>query len=408
MMQARAQLELCWAQRNLGHVEEAYSACSEAQNLFSAFGDNVSAAVALNDVATWLSDRGRNSEAKELYDRVIQVNQAAGAQKDLAGACVNAARALDRMGKPDQAEDYLKRALVVAVPIGDKNDEALARILRGEILAEQGHPSEAEQEVQRALTLARETKNQSTEAIALSNLAEYQSETDSQLALTTYGVVLRLRREKGDQPAIATCLMNMGNVLFRRDDLSAAEQNYREALGIDTQLKDKTGMALDSISIAEVDLERGNLRDAQDRTLQAIKHFHDNQDTNNEAEAASILVRVFVAKKNASDATPYVQRIQEIASKDPETGFDGRMSIAEYLAATGKRDEAIQSLTSLPSEAKNARMNFLSLKARLELVQLKIGKQPAGELSKELSSIQSDARRAGFGLLVQHAKAVHI
>ena len=138
MMQARAQLELCWAHRNLGHVEEAFAACNEAQNLFSAFGDNVSAAVALNDVATWLSDRGSYLEARQLYDRVIQVNQAAGAQKDLAGACFNAARVLDRMGNVDDAGDYIKRALAAAVPIGDKYDEALRRKLAGRNSVEAG------------------------------------------------------------------------------------------------------------------------------------------------------------------------------------------------------------------------------------------------------------------------------
>ena len=185
MMQAHAELELCWAHRNLGHVEEAYSACDEAQNLFSAFGDNVSAAVALNDIATWLTDmdRGQYAQAKQLYDRVIQVNQTAGAKKDLAGACVNAARVLDLMGKSDDADKYIKRAISAALPIGDKNDEALARILWGEILVKQGHLSEGEQEVEQALTLARQITGQSTEAVALSNLAEYQSETDSARAL---------------------------------------------------------------------------------------------------------------------------------------------------------------------------------------------------------------------------------
>src|SRR5580658_161371 len=408
MMQARAQLELCWAHRNLGHVEEASSACNEAQNLFSAFGDNVSAAVALNDEATWLSDRGRYADAKQAYDRVIQVNQAAGARKDLAGACYNMARVLDLMGKPEDAEDYIKRALEAALPIGDKDDEALAHILRGKILAEQGHPTEAEQEVQRALTLARDTRNQSMDAIALSNLAEYQSETDSVQALASYRVVLRLRREKSDQPATAVTLMKMGDVLFRSGNLSAAQENYREALGIDTQLKNKDDIAMDLISLAEVDLERGNLHDAQDKALQAIKDFHENQDADNEADATSILVRVLIAEKDVTDAAPYVQRIQEIASKDPGTEFDGRLSVAEYLAAIGKHDEAIQRLASLPSEAKNAGMNFISLKARLELVRFKIGQRPPAELRKELSSIEAEARRAGFGLLVQQAKSVRV
>ena len=408
MMQARAQLELCWAHRNLGHVDEAYSACNEAQNLFSAFGDNVSAAVALNDVATWLTDRGRYAEAKQLYDRVIQVNQKAGAQKDLAGACINAARVLDLMGKPEDAQDYIKRALEAAIPIGDKNNEALARILRGEILAKQGHPSEAEQEIQRALTLARDTKNQSTEATALSNLAGYQSETNTDQALDTYRAVLRMRRQKGDQPAISTCLMNMGIVFFRSGNLSAAQENYKEALAIDTQLKDKDSIAMDMISLADVDLERGNLRDARSKTIEAIKSFQENQDTNNEASATAVLVRVLIAEKDAPGAASHVQRIQDIASKDPETGFEGRLSVAEYLGAIGKRDEAIQRLASLPLEAKNAGMNFISLKARLTLVRLRTEQQPSAALGKELSSIQAEARHAGFGLLLQQAKSAHL
>jgi serine/threonine protein kinase/tetratricopeptide (TPR) repeat protein len=408
LMQANAQLELYWAHRNLGQVDEAYSACNEAQTLFSAFGDTVSAAVALNDLGTWLTDRGRYAEAKQLYDRVIEVNQRAGAQKDLAGACVNAAQVLDFMGKPDDAEEYIKRALAAAIPIGDKYNETLARILRGEILAKQGHTSEAEQEIQHALTLARETDNESTEAIALSNLAQIQSETDTERSLSTYRVVLRMRREKGDQPAAAICLMNMGNIFFRTGNVTAARVNYQEALGIDTQLKNKIGIAQDLTSLAEVDLERGDLRDAQDKSLQAIKDFRENQDLDNESAATSVLVRVFVAKRDAPEATPYVKRIQEIASKDPETQFYGRLSLAEYLGGSGKRDEAIQLIASLPADAKNAGMNFIALKARLELVRLKTEPRPSAELSKELSSIQAEARRFGFGLLIQQAKSLRL
>jgi len=118
-------------------------------------------------------------------------------------------------------------------------------------------------------------------------------------------------------------------------------------------------------------------------------------------------VRVLIAEKNAPDAAAHVQRIQEIASKDPETDFDGRLSVAEYLAAIGKRDEAIRYLAALPGEAKTAGMNFISLKARLALVRFRIGHGSLAELNRELLSIQSEARRAGFGLLLQQAKSLH-
>jgi serine/threonine protein kinase/tetratricopeptide (TPR) repeat protein len=408
MMMARAQLQLCWAHRNLGHVEEALNACNNAQNLFSAFGDNVSAAVALNDVATWLADRGNYLEAKQLYDKVIQVNQAAGAQKDYAGACVNAARVLDRMGKVDDADDYIKRALGAAVPIGDKYDEALARILRGDILSKQGNPSRAEEELKQALSLAREIKDQSTEATALSNLAQQQSETNTERALASYREVLHLRQDKGDQAAVAICLTNMGNVFLRRGRTSEAEESYRKALKIDTELRDKGSIALDWISLAEVDFELGKLSEAQDKLSLAIKESHEHQDNDYEELAASILVRVLVAKKELASADAYVKRIQEIASKDPETEFNSRLSLAWYLSAIGKRDEAVRGLQSLPAEARSAGMNFLSLKARLMLVQLRIGEGSTIQLRKETESIEADAKRAGFDLLVREARRIRL
>jgi serine/threonine protein kinase/tetratricopeptide (TPR) repeat protein len=408
MMQAQAQLQLCWAHRNLGHVEEALNACTSAQNLFSVFGDNVSAAVALNDVATWLADRGNYVEAKQVYDKVIQINRAAGAQKDYAGACVNAARMLDRIGKVEDADEYIKRALQAAAPIGDKYDEALARILRGDILSKQGNATRAEEEWTHALALAREIKDQSTEATALSNLAQQQSETNTERALTSYGEVLHLRQEQGDKAAVGVCLTNMGDVLFRRGNIREAEESYQEAFQIDTELQDKGSIALDWVSLAEVDLEFGKLNKAQDELSSAMKEFHEHQDNDYEELAASILLRALIAKKELSSAEGYAKRIQEIASKDPETEFNSRLSLAEYLSATGQRDEAIQRVASLPAEAKRAGMNFLSLKARLKLVQLQLGQGSPDQLRKETASIEAEAKRAGFDLLVRQARTIRL
>jgi tetratricopeptide (TPR) repeat protein len=408
MMQANAQLELCWAHRNLGHVEEALAACNQAQNLFSKLGDHVSAAVALNNVATWLSDRGQYAQAKQLYDRVIQVNQAAGAQKDYAGACVNAAKTLYLMGKLEEAEGYIERALGVASTIGDKYNEALARILRGDVLAEQGHITEAEGEMRKALALAREINDESTQATALSNLASYQSETDAAGALATYAQVLQLGRKSGEQSAVARCLNHMGDVLLTRGDLPAAEKRYQEALQIRTDLKEKNGMARAEISLAQVDLELGNLAQAEGRAAEALNAFHEQQDADSESEAAALLVRVLAAQGRFDQAKAYVVRIREIASADRDVTFDSRLSIAEYFSALGKYSDALQLLQSLPSEAKSAGDNFMSLQARMALVKIQVGRRPPSELRKELSSIEAEAKRAGFKLLIQRANRIRL
>jgi tetratricopeptide (TPR) repeat protein/tRNA A-37 threonylcarbamoyl transferase component Bud32 len=409
LMEANAEHELCWAHRNLGHVEDAIAACNQAETLFSAFGDSVNAAVALNDVAMWLRDRGRYPEAKEQFERVIQIHRKAGAQKDLVGANVNLAGVLVRMGKPQEAQDYIDSALHIAGSIRDEEDEAEARILKGEVLSSGGHPVEAEREVSKALALAQGLGNTVIQATALSNLAEIQSETDSSRALAAYERVLRFRRANGDPTAVATCLFNMGDVQFRRGDLDAAEASYRAAIQISFEQKDKPGVALGSMSLAQINLERHRLPEAEQQARDALEKLKEAPDANLEATADSILLRILVDEHKLPEAAGYADRIRKIASQDPDASFENRMSLAEYLAATGHKAEAVEQIRTLPADAKQHGRNFVELEADLLLLTLQTdGHISTASRTQALSSIRKRAERAGFKLLSRRAAHEHV
>ena len=79
--------------------------------------------------------------------------------------------------------------------------------------------------------------------------------------------------------------------------------------------------------------------------------------------------------------------------------FNSRLARAEYLAATGKRAEAIQELLQLPSQADADGRHFISLDARLLLADLRWQTGTLG-VRRERAAIRDAARRAGFGLLV--------
>ena len=401
LMQADAELELYWAHRNLGHVDEALAASNQAESIFSVFGDNVNAAVALNDVATWLSDRGRYAEAKERYERVIEINRKAGAQKDLAGANINMAALLVRMGKPEEAQDYINTALQVSGSIHDEEDEAQAHILRGVVLSSAGHLVEGEEEDRKALALADALGNVEIQATALSNLAESQSETDSVSALAAYQKVLKLRRANGDPTAVATILLNMGDVQYHHDDLDASEASYREAMQISASQKDLPGVALGSMSLAQIDLERHRLPEAEHRALDALEKLKQAPDPELESTADSILLRVLVAEGKLQDAGGYADRIRKIGSQNPDTSFDNRMSLAEYLAATGHKADAVQQIRTLPLDEKQHGRNFEELEAELLLLKLQSDNHdsPASR-TQTLSAIRKRAERAGFKLLI--------
>jgi len=403
LMQANAEKELCWAHRNLGHVEDAIAACNQAETLFSAFGDSVNAAVALNDIATWLSDRGRLAEAREQFERVIQIHRKAGAQKDLAGASVNMAAVLVKMGKPQEAQDYIDTALQVAASIHDQDDEANAHILKGTVLSSGGHPLEAEAELHKALGLAQELGDTVIEATALSNLAEIQSETDAGSALATYKKVLRLRRTNGDPTALATCLFNMGDVQYRRGELDASEASNREAIQISTQQKDRTGVALGFNSLAQINLERHHLPEAERQALDTLSRLKEAPDANVESAVDSILLRALVEEGKLPEAGGYADRIRKIASiasLDPDTSSENRMSLAIYLKAAGRTAEAVEEIRTLPVEATKSGRNFVALEAELLLLELPSdGHTPSAARQEALSSIRKRADRAGFKLL---------
>jgi tetratricopeptide (TPR) repeat protein len=404
LMQANAEMALCWAHRNLGHVEDAIAACNQAESLFSAFGDNANAAVGLNDVATWLSDRGRYAEAKQQYERVIQIQRKAGAQKDLAGANVNMAVVLVKMLKFQEAQDYIDTALQVSGSIHDKEDEALARILKGQVFSSTGHRVEAEEEDRKALALAQELGNTAIEATALSDLAESQAETDSNSALRAFEKVLKLRRTNGDPTAVATCLFNMGDVQSHRGDLDASEASYREAIQISTEQKDKPGVALGSMSLAQINLERHRLPEAERQAMDALEKLKEGPDADLESTADSILLKILVYEHKLLEAESYADRIRKIASQDPDTSFENRMSLAEYLAATGHKAEALAQIRTLPEDAKQHGRNFAELEAELLLLKLQTDSHtPTAARTQALSSIRKRAEQAGFKLLVSQA-----
>ncbi len=400
LMQANAELELCWAHRNLGHVDDALTACKQAEALFSAFGDNVNAAVALNDVATWQLDRGHYDEARKTYERVIQIHRTAGAQKDLAGANVNYAAALIKMGKPEDARNYIDVALQVAGAIHDEEDEAQAHILKGSVLSSAGHQVEGEEEVRKALSLAQDLGDARIEAFALSNLAELEAETDTGKALAAYQKVLKLRRASGNSEDVATCLFNMGDVQFHRNELDASEASYREAIQISTAQKDQPGVAVGFMSLAQVNLERNRLPEAERQALDALEKLKEAPSPDLESTADSILLRVLVAEGKLSQAQSYADRIRQIASQDPDTSFANRISLAIYLKAKGDSVGAVESVRTLPSDAKQRGRNFAALEAELFLLQLQAENHtPAVARQQELSSIRKRAERAGFKLL---------
>ncbi len=231
LVEANAELELCWLHRSLGHVEEAIQACESAKSTFEAFGDSVSAAVTLNNIANWLSDRGRYREAKSVFDQVVTVNEQAHAQKDLAGALYNSAKASLQLDNPGDAERLLRRSIEVSRLVGDKEDETSAHIALAEILRDRGDLEGAAAEAHLAKDLAEQIPSLPLEAFALSAIGLVQAETgDLPNALSNHLRARSIRQDLKDSEGMAASSRRIGDVYLRMGNLGLAVGEYNNSL----------------------------------------------------------------------------------------------------------------------------------------------------------------------------------
>ena len=120
-------------------------------------------------------------------------------------------------------------------------------------------------------------------------------------------------------------------------------------------------------------------------------------------------MKILVDERKLPEAAGYADRIRKIASQDPDTSFENRMSLAEYLAATGRKTEAVEQIRTLPADAKQHGRNFVELEAELLLLKLQADDHTSSaSRTQALSSIRKHAERAGFKLLITRAAHEHL
>ena len=203
-----------------------------------------------------------------------------------------------------------------------------------------------------------------------------------------------MRERNDDKPGIATSLNNIAEVLFRAGDLNGAAERYRQSLEQFDKLGARNAAARNVLSLAEVAFERKEMSAAESQALQAMKEFQnpDRQDPDSEQAAAALLIKIYIAEGKPQAAAPYVQRIRQKPSSEPEVMFSSRLSVAEYLSVTGKSKEAEDQLKGVAAQAEAAGLHFVALEARLQLAYL-LGKN--GSHFRRTESSRRCARRRG-------------
>lgn len=402
VMQANANLQLCWAYLKVGKVDKASTSCDNAQQTFRSVKDFGSAAVALNGVANWLTETQRYKEARDAYDKVVAVQETAQDPLDLAGALLNRAKVSDLLEDLSPAETDLNRAIVVARSIQDTSDQARALDNLSVISQERGNMEAALKQATEARSLAHGISDKDAEATALSHIALAEAETGHLADALADNKSLLLMRTDPVQIAITSSYM--GDIYFRLADFQSARANYQKAQDLFAQHQQPDNVNQILLDLAQIDLEERDFAAAEKKAtqvLQAVSGKTDEDDS--KADALASLLRALVGQSKLPEAGVRLKDLEQIKTSNGDVGFDVALAKGPVLIAQGKSAEALGILNKASSDALAKGEQFTALQLRLVAVQAMQKSGDNAGAAKTLSEIRASAQRFGFKLISNQA-----
>ena len=402
---AQALMEECWALRSLGELEAAKTAGEQARSILSSAKDGRGEARSLTCVANVLADQGNLAEAKGMHERALVLARKIGAQKDIAGALINLGNISAQRDLRESTARY-QEALVVANAVGDRVDSLSAQNNIAANFIVEGQFPAATTILQSALRSANDLGDQSSEVVAKINLGNIY------LALGKFADSRKYLAEALSQSKqldlksnIAAALMGLGDLALSEDDLGSAEQNYQQSLALRTQIGEQAGVANSQVSIATLDLERGNPKPAGDLARKAIDEFHNEHNDDLEAMARAVLLRALLAQADMAAAQNEYANIGKLAVQDKSLQITLGTAEARFIGATGSKDAAIRRLTDLAERARQLTLPSSEYDAHLARLELEMN-DGIPTAREQLKRIQKDAEAGGFLLVARKAKAL--
>ncbi len=323
LMQAKAELEICWAQRNTGDSKNAIEACQTAQNIFSTFEDTVNAAVALNGEANIKMQQGDYKGAHGAYQQVLAITQHAGAEVDTAGALLNLAKSEIYLGDAGQAEAHLHQSIDLAQRIESHSNESRARILLGSVLSDAGKKDDAAQQYEAALKVGEQTGDRDVQAFAWSGLGQLSLDrNDLRTAEEDFRKALSLRDGMGELAGIGKLQLRLASVLLARQEVTPAGELAQKALATAKKLGD-TGMTADALySLAEVDLSNNDVAGSIEKSNRAVALYKTLEDPDSEAKAYLLTARAYLKEHQVKAGMEQIATAHALPGITEETKRD--------------------------------------------------------------------------------------
>ena len=403
---AQAEWRRCSALMNLGDLDSAQIAGQHAFQVYTETSDLLGQARSLTCAGNVLKSKGDSEKALDLHRQALNLANSIGAKRDSAGATINIANILFDRGNSTEAIQHYQQAISITREIGDKMQEITAENNLGVIYLGQGNYASAVQAFDSARQSAKEVNDLDDLIEARINLSIiYLRQGDFNEANTGIQEAIAAAKQLEALYGQAEALQISGDISLAQDDLSAADHAYSESLDIQTKSDDKGGIANSRLSLAGLELERGQPGKAETLSQQAADEFAAEGNVNLEASARTVLVKALLAANKVQQAQDELEKVKKLQISESYIKLEARIIEGQVLARGSNPSLALPVLRETVREAGKIGPKC-ELEARLAMGEAQLLSGSATQGKSTLRSVQKDASAKGFMLIARKAGAM--
>lgn len=278
----------------------------EARNLYErsleiarAIGDSRMEANVLNNLGATANNQGDLQAAQSYYEQSLKRLEDLDRGHHRANTLLNLGLVATDRGDRSAAADYYERSLDAFQDLEDPKGRANVLNALGSLHSEAGDRATARGYLERSAELAAASGFPFQEANALSNLGGLALRDDElEAAGERYERSLKIYRQLGDLRGIESCLGNLGIVAERQGEGETAREYYERSLSICRRLGNEVNEATKLNNLGSLAVDQGEYDTAVRRFEEAFERY---RDAGVAPKAFSTLENLIVAHRRRGD-----------------------------------------------------------------------------------------------------------
>lgn len=401
LLEANASIAKGNALTHLTQPDKAVAAFENAIAICHAVSDPGCVASAQNNEAALLRTRGNLDGSGQLLETALDTATKIGDRRTAIRILTNMGHLARSRADLPAAGKYFDQALASSRETGDLRYVAIEMNNLGNIANNTGQAVLARTRYEESLSAARAIDDRSSVSVALGNIAILDY-SEGRLTEARRGLeeALVLKRDLGDRASYAYSLKHLSNVLRLQGELAQARKVMTEQCAIYSAANERIAAAECTLGLADLDLHEGHPDLALTAALKIAGEF---TTVSPATEAWRVAALSYLNLGKSADARTAIDKSLAIAQKSANAvdfRIPSAVTKARIDAASGNTGAALASLRENLVTAQ--KLNKSGLQFNIRLMMLRLQNSSGAEVAK----FEDEARRAGYGLYADEAKAL--